>query len=84
MQTEYPTLGSLMENVPMGIPKLQPRYTVGEYLAMEREAFERHIYLDGEIFAMAGESPEHADVSMNIAGLLFVQLRGKPCLGWAH
>ena len=30
-------------------------------LELERKAEERHQYLDGYIFAMAGESPEHAD-----------------------
>ena len=62
MQTEYPILGRPVEYVPMGAPKLKPRYTVDEYLAMERAALERHIYLDGEIFAMAGESDAHADI----------------------
>ena len=30
-------------------------YTVDEYLTLERAAEERHIFLDGQIFAMAGE-----------------------------
>ncbi len=38
----------------MGVPKLKRRPNVDEYLASERAAFERHIYLDGEIFTMAG------------------------------
>ena len=44
----------------MSLP--QPRYTVDEYLALEREAEERHEYLDGVIYAMAGESPEHGAI----------------------
>ena len=31
-------------------------YSVEEYLAIERATDERHTYLDGEIYAMAGES----------------------------
>ncbi len=63
----------------MSAPKLNPRYTVDEYLAMERAAEERHIYLDGEIFAMAGESLPHGDTSVNLVASLVLQLKGKPC-----
>jgi Uma2 family endonuclease len=79
MQTEYPILGERVENVPMGAPKLKPRLTVDEYLAMERAAFERHIYFDGEIFAMAGESDAHGIISVNVIVSLGTQLKGTPC-----
>ncbi len=61
----------------MAPAKPQPLYTVAEYLAFERESEERHEYLDGLIYAMAGESGEHADISHNIAGILFNGLKGK-------
>lgn len=61
----------------MSLP--QPRYTVDEYLALERRSEERHEYLDGLIYAMAGESPEHGAICTNIVGQLYQQLRGKPC-----
>lgn len=35
-------------------------YTYAEYLALEEESSVRHEYLDGEIYAMAGGSPDHA------------------------
>lgn len=35
-------------------------YTYAEYLSLEEEGSVRHEYLDGEIYAMAGGSPEHA------------------------
>ena len=54
-------------------------HTIEEYLAFEREAEERHEYLDGVIYAMAGESPEHGDISINLIGELREQLRDKPC-----
>lgn len=54
-------------------------YTAEQYLAWEREADERSFYLDGEIYAMAGESGEHADISMNLAVLLGNQLKGTDC-----
>lgn len=65
----------------MAAPQRQtePRYTVDYYLAMERASEERHVYIDGLIRAMAGESGAHADISTNIVGLLFNQLKGKPC-----
>ncbi len=63
----------------MALAKPQSLYTVAEYLALERESEERHEYLDGMIYAMAGESGEHADISHNIAGILFNGLKGKDC-----
>ena len=47
--------------------------TEEEYLAMEREADERHEYIDGYIFEMAGESQAHGEIS--------AKLRGTPCRG---
>ena len=35
-------------------------YTYAEYLALEEESSVRHEYLDGEMYAMAGGSPDHA------------------------
>jgi len=63
----------------MALPKPQPLYSVGEYLALERESEERHEYLDGMIYAMAGESGEHGDISMKISVLLGSQLKGRDC-----
>ena len=63
----------------MGLAQLQPDYTVQEYLAFERESEERHEYLDGLIYAMAGESGEHGDISTNLALELASQLKGKKC-----
>lgn len=63
----------------MGLLQSKPRYTVDDYLAIERESDERHMYLDGEIYAMAGESDAHGDISVNIVISLGNQLKGKPC-----
>jgi Uma2 family endonuclease len=38
----------------------QLHYTYEQYLALEDESSVRHEYLDGEIYAMAGGSPDHA------------------------
>jgi Uma2 family endonuclease len=61
----------------MGLPKTL--LTEDQYLGLERESQQRHIYVDGEIFAMAGESGAHADITGNIYASLHKQLRGTPC-----
>jgi len=65
----------------MGIAKIKTaRFTAPEdYLAFEREAESRHEYLDGEIYAMAGESLSHSRVCMNLAREVGNNLKGKPC-----
>lgn len=67
------------ENSIMAAPKVPPRFTVNQYLSLERRAAERHEYVDGFVWAMAGESGAHADISANIMGSLVTQLKGKPC-----
>src|SRR5438093_6264582 len=53
-------------------------YTYAEYLALEEESPIRHEYLDGEIYAMAGGTPDHAALAAAMIGLLraFIPL---PC-----
>jgi Uma2 family endonuclease len=53
--------------------------TPEEYLARERQAEFKSEYYDGEIFAMAGGSPEHSLISLNVGGELRHQLLEKPC-----
>lgn len=45
-------------------------YTYAEYLALEEESTVRHEYLDGEIYAMAGGSPDHAALAAAIIAAL--------------
>jgi Uma2 family endonuclease len=59
------------------LPK--PILTEDDYLALERGAEERHIYVDGEVFATAGEYGKHGEITSNMHGLLHAQLRGTPC-----
>jgi Uma2 family endonuclease len=67
----------------MGFAKLKEevrhKYTVEQYLEMERAALERSEYINGEIFAMAGESGNHADVSVNVIREISLQLRKTDC-----
>lgn len=66
----------------MGLAKPQTYYySPEEYLELERKADERSEFIDGEIYAMAGESGRHGDISMNLAGSIQTQLRGTKCRG---
>ena len=49
-------------------------YTYAEYLALEEESSIRHEYLDGEIYAMAGGTPDHAALAAAILGIIGSQL----------
>ena len=48
--------------------------TYEQYRALEEESSVRHEYLDGEIYAMAGGSPDHAALAAVVIGLLRPQL----------
>lgn len=60
----------------------QPSFTPEEYLAMERKATHKSEYLNGHIFAMAGASLEHNQITFNMAAELGAQLRGTPCTAY--
>lgn len=51
-------------------------YLLGEN---DRADGTRYEFCNGYVYAMAGASRNHNRVSMNVAGLLFSQLRGSPC-----
>jgi Uma2 family endonuclease len=55
------------------------RYTFGEYIALESFSTVRHEFLLGEIYAMAGGTPQHAALAMSVGAALLGQLRGGPC-----
>lgn len=58
-------------------------FTPEEYLALERQSEIRHEFLDGTVYAMAGESPTHSAICFNLAGALHPQLRGTNCRGFS-
>ncbi len=57
----------------------RPRYTIEEYVRLEEYANLKHEYLDGQIWAMAGGTPEHARIAFAVGAALIAQLRGRPC-----
>jgi Uma2 family endonuclease len=59
---------------------LRPRYTLPEYLEIEDGSTGvKHEYVGGEIYAMAGGSPEHAALTSALGMLIGLHLRGGPC-----
>ncbi len=56
-----------------------PFYTPEQYLEQEDRAEFKSEYLSGQIFAMAGGSPEHSAIGNNIGGEMRSLLRGTPC-----
>lgn len=63
----------------MTLPALKPQFTAAEFLAWDRDQTEKHEYLDGEVFAMAGASETHVVLTLNTAFALKTHLRGSDC-----
>jgi Uma2 family endonuclease len=63
----------------MVAPAHRIRYTYAEYLALEASSNVKHEFLDGQIYAMAGGTPEHAALAAAVIGLLFPELRRGRC-----
>jgi Uma2 family endonuclease len=63
----------------MTSPAEARRMTYEEYVALERVSETKHEYVNGEVYAMAGGTPEHARLQGRIVHLLAVALSGKRC-----
>src|SRR4051812_18549083 len=63
----------------MGEPARLAHYTYDEYRRFEAAANTKHEYLDGQILAMAGGTPEHAGLAAAVIEQLGPQLGGGPC-----
>lgn len=59
----------------------QPKSTLtyAEYLAREASAEVRHDFVNGEVYAMAGGTPEHGALTAAVTRLIGAALEGKPC-----
>jgi Uma2 family endonuclease len=66
----------------MGLPQRVPRLSAQEYLARERAATYRSEFFDGETFAMAGGSPQHSLIKVNVTGELRALLKGARCTAY--
>jgi Uma2 family endonuclease len=58
-------------------------FTPEEYLALERPSEIRHEYLDGLVYAMAGETPEHSIICFNLAGTIGQKIDRQKCQGYS-
>lgn len=59
------------------LPK--PKYTLEEYLELDRNSEERLEYWDGEIFSMSGVSDQHDQIESNLHISLSLRLAGRGC-----
>ena len=55
------------------------RYTLEEYLELDRTSEERLEFWDGEVFCMSGASEEHYEIEGNIFAFLKAHLRERGC-----
>lgn len=53
--------------------------TLAEYLAFEEASEEKHEWINGYVFAMAGGTPRHAQIAMNVGSQLKAQLDVHGC-----
>jgi Uma2 family endonuclease len=58
---------------------VQPQFTIEDYLKIDRQSEDCYEYIDGRIYEMAGESPEHGDICTNLTVMVGGQLRNSPC-----
>ncbi|MSP62493.1 MAG: Uma2 family endonuclease, partial [Myxococcales bacterium] len=58
----------------------QVRMSYAEYLASEEKSAVKHAYLRGEVYAMAGGTPEHARLAAATISELTKALAGRPCV----
>ena len=55
------------------------RYTLAEYLELDKHTDERYEYFDGEVVAMSGASLRHNRIVRNLIRAIDASLDGKPC-----
>jgi Uma2 family endonuclease len=63
----------------MGLAAQESIFNSVDYLLWEAEQTEKHEYLNGEVFAMAGAADGHITVSGNLYMALRQHLTGTPC-----
>ncbi|GBE94292.1 Uma2 family endonuclease [Nostoc cycadae] len=56
----------------------QRYYSPEEYLELEVNAEEKHEYIDGQIIQMAGGTPDHNQIALNLGGIINFLLKRQP------
>ncbi|MBI5498509.1 MAG: Uma2 family endonuclease [Deltaproteobacteria bacterium] len=64
---------------PMVTGRVRRRFTVDEYLQLERSAAQKSELVEGEVYAMTGATFRHSRIAANVVGAVQLRLRGKPC-----
>ena len=59
--------------------RIQRKYSVEEYMALEAQSGVRHEFFEGEVFAMSGGTIKHNLLIGNCYSALRTGLRGQPC-----
>jgi len=67
------------KDIAMGQAAHQSFFTAADYLAWEAAQLDRHEFLNGEVFAMAGAEDRHVTVAGNLYIALRQHLSGSPC-----
>jgi Uma2 family endonuclease len=68
----------------MALPEqFLPAISAEQYLQLERASEMRHEFLDGLMYAMAGESPDHSTICFNLASAIGFQIKDKHCRGFS-
>ena len=66
------------------LPQIRRKFTVEEYLVIERAADTRSEFLDGEIYAMAGASKSHTTLNDNLTTKWAPEAKGYALLGMSQ
>ncbi len=57
-----------------------PLLTPEEYFAWEEQQLEKHEYIDGQIYAMSGETVNHGRIAIRFTALFDAHLENTPCI----
>ena len=60
-----------------------PALSAAQYLELERLSEMRHEFLDGLMYAMAGESPDHSRICFNLATIVGPKIQNRNCEGFS-
>jgi len=66
----------------MSLPQTSRRLTEAKYLEIERAAEFKSEFFDGEMFAMAGGTPQHSLIGSNLIREFGNRLENSPCVAY--
>lgn len=55
----------------MALTQSYPVFSIEKYLDDERDGDERHEFIDGSVYATAGESLRYSTICFNLYGLIY-------------